>query len=161
MVEWNGVQVSSSRVRRSLAQGNAEEASGCLGRHYTVAGTIVHGDARGRLLGIPTANLDVWDELILPASGVYATLATVQGRKYAAATNVGYRPTVNGHRLNVEAHLLDFEADIYGQEVRLEFVTKIRDEQKFADLDALVAQIRLDIEQVRQHLERFDQAPQR
>ena len=148
-VKWRGEVVSSSRIRAALSEGNADEVAGCLGRPYSMVGTVVRGDGRGRQIGIPTVNLRVWDELMLPANGVYATYAWLQDRRYLAATNVGYRPTVNGRDLTVEAHLLDFDGDIYGMEVRLEFVARIRSEKKFSGLDALLAQIHDDIDQVR------------
>lgn len=160
MVTWNGELVSSSRIRAALSEGSAEEVAGCLGRPYSLSGTIIRGDGRGRQIGIPTANIRVWDELLLPARGVYATYARLHDREYLAATNVGYRPTVNGRDLTVEAHLLDFDADIYGKELRLDFVARIRDEQKFSGLDALLAQIHDDIDQVRHRfaLERYIQS---
>ena len=108
----------------------------------------VKGDQRGRTIGFPTANLALWDELLLPGFGVYATYATIHGRRYAAATNVGVRPTVNGSGVTIEAHLLDFDEDIYGEEMRLEFVRRIRPEMKFTGLDALKAQILADVEEV-------------
>jgi riboflavin kinase/FMN adenylyltransferase len=152
MVQWNGQPVSSSRVRQALTGGKITEVIGYLGHSYNVTGTVIHGDGRGGPLGIPTANLMVWEELLLPANGVYAAYAWLGGQKYRAATNIGYRPTVNGHSLNVEAHLLDFHGDIYGQELTLEFVSRVRDEQKFSGLEALVAQIRIDIALVRAQL---------
>jgi riboflavin kinase/FMN adenylyltransferase len=146
---WNGDVVSSRRIRLALEAGEMEEVNGCLGRRYCVAGPVVKGDQRGRTIGFPTANLAVWDELLLPGNGVYATYAWAGGRQYAAATNVGVRPTVDGLKLTVEAHLLDFDRDIYGEEVRLEFVQRLRPEMKFAGLDALKAQILSDVEEVR------------
>jgi riboflavin kinase / FMN adenylyltransferase len=152
LVEWEGAPVSSSRIRRSLAAGNVAEAAGCLGRPYHLCGSVEQGAQRGRTIGIPTANLHVWEELILPANGVYATYAWVGQERYAAATNIGVRPTVDGHKLTVEAHLLDFEGDLYGREIKLEFIGRIRDEQKFPGLDALVAQIHADVGRVRELL---------
>lgn len=149
LVEWEGASVSSSRIRRSLSAGNVTEAAGCLGRPYHLCGEVIQGAQRGRTIGIPTANLRVWDELILPANGVYATYAWVGPERYSAATNIGIRPTVDGQKLSVEAHLLDFEGDLYGREIKLEFIGRIRDEQKFPGLDALVAQIHADVAQVR------------
>jgi riboflavin kinase/FMN adenylyltransferase len=149
MVEWGGSSVSSSRIRRALIQGNIEEANGCLGRSYRLTGKVIPGDGRGRQLGIPTANLEFWDELVLPANGVYAASATLEKEVYLAAVNIGFRPTVNGHSLNVEAHILDFDNDIYGEDLTLEFAVRIRDEQKFPTLEALVAQIKSDIIKVR------------
>ena len=149
LVDWGGAPVSSRRVRDALAAGDMATVNGCLGRLYGVRGLVVKGDQRGRTIGFPTANLALWDELLLPGFGVYATYATIHGRRYAAATNVGVRPTVNGSDVTIEAHLLDFDEDIYGEEVRLEFVRRTRPEMKFAGLEALKAQIMADVEEVR------------
>ncbi len=150
--EIHGRQVSSSRIREGLSGGNMEDINACLGRPYRLSGTVVAGARRGRQIGFPTANLDIWEQLILPANGVYAAIATVDNRRYAAATNIGVRPTVDGHNLLVEPHLLDFSGDIYGARMTLEFVTRIRPEMKFGDLEALKSQIAADVEQVRQIL---------
>jgi len=149
IVQWEDQRVSSSRVRKALVDGKMDDVSGCLGRPYRLSGTVIHGDGRGRQFGIPTANLDVWDELLLPANGVYAATAHVQGKQFAAAANIGIRPTVNGRSLNVEAHLLDFNEDIYGLDVTLEFISRIRDERKFPNIEALISQIKADIALVR------------
>lgn len=149
MVEFDGELVSSRRVRQELEAGNMADVNGCLGRPFTVRGNIVKGDQRGRTIGFPTANLAVWDELLLPANGVYATVAHVGGEQYAAATNVGRRPTVNGSSLTVEAYLLDFDRDIYGEEMRLSFIERIRPELRFESLAMLQAQIAADVEAVR------------
>lgn len=150
LLEWNGERVSSSRIRRELAAGNIEAVTACLGRPYCVRGTVIRGEGRGKTIGIPTANLHTWEEQHLPANGVYATTAAVGGEAYTAATNIGIRPTVGGQHQTVEAHLLDFDQDLYDQEVRLSFIGRIRDEQKFPNLDALVAQIHADIAQTRE-----------
>jgi riboflavin kinase/FMN adenylyltransferase len=153
MENWNGKKVSSSRVRNALSEGRISEVNGCLGHKYRISGSVIPGDGRGRQLGIPTANLSVWDELLLPANGVYATNAYLGEKKFLAAANVGIRPTVNGKTLNVEAHILDFDQDIYGQELTLEFVFRVRDERKFPNLDSLVHQINEDIGIVRSELQ--------
>jgi len=152
MVAWGGAPVSSRRIREALEAGDMATVNGCLGRLHSVRGPVVKGDQRGRTIGFPTANLALWEELLLPGYGVYATYATVRGRRYAAATNVGVRPTVNGGGVTIEAHLLDFDEDIYGEEVRLEFVRRIRPEMKFAGLEALKGQILADVEEVRSDL---------
>lgn len=146
--EWQGRLVSSSRIRRSLVEGNISDATGCLGRPYRIVGTVIHGDGRGHELGIPTANLNIWDEQVLPANGVYSAWASLGLERFKAAVNIGYRPTVNGHSLNIEAHLLDFNHEIYGQELALEFYGRIRNEQRFDGLESLVNQIHRDIAQV-------------
>ena len=148
-VLFNSEIVSSRRVRAALEAGEMDEATGCLGRYFCVRGPVVKGDQRGRTIGFPTANVAVWDELLLPANGVYATYIWVRGERRLAATNVGVRPTVDGLKLTVEAHILDFDADIYGEDVRLEFVRRVRPEMKFAGLDALKAQIAADVAEVR------------
>ena len=148
-VLFNGEMISSRRVRRALEAGHMEEVTGCLGRYFSVRGPVVKGDQRGRTIGFPTANLAVWDELLLPGNGVYATYAWVGERRHAAATNVGVRPTVDGLKLTVEAHILDFDADIYGERMRLEFVRRIRPEMKFSGLDELKGRIAADVAEVR------------
>ncbi len=147
-----GKRVSSSRTRQSLSAGDVEDAAACLGRPYRLSGIVTEGQKRGRVIGFPTANLAVWEEQLLPANGVYATYAWINGERYAAATNVGVRPTVDGAHLVVEAHVLDFHGDLYGQEMTLDFMAHIRPEQKFGSLDALVAQIGKDVARVRQLL---------
>lgn len=149
MVHWDGELVSSRRVRAALDEGLMAEVNGCLGRLYSVRGPVIKGDQRGRTIGFPTANLALWDELLLPANGVYATYAWLGDRRYLAATNVGVRPTVNGAALRVEAHLLDFDRDIYGEELCLEFVARVRAERRFAGLDELRDQIATDVAAVR------------
>ena len=151
--EWKGRPISSSRVRQAVREGRMEDVSALIGRSYRMAGTVIHGDGRGRAFGIPTANLALWTEQLMPASGVYATYAWLEGSRYPAATNIGVRPTVNGRSLIVESHLLDFEGDLYGQELTLDFESRIRDEKKFPGLDALIAQIRADIGLVKSRLQ--------
>lgn len=153
MVEVAGDWVSSSRIRRCLREGKIEEVNACLGRPYHVSGEVVMGDQRGRTIGFPTANLDVWDELLLPANGVYAGYAWVGETRRLAASNVGVRPTVNGGTVTVESHLLDFDGDLYGQELRVEFIQRIRPEKKFDGLPSLKDQIGRDVTAVRQALQ--------
>lgn len=152
LTTWQGQIVSSSRVRQALLSGNMAEAWGCLGRPYRLSGPVTMGDQRGRTIGFPTANIEVWPEQLLPANGVYATLALLDGHRYAAATNIGLRPTVDGHNLRVEAHLLDFSGNIYGEQLELLFIERVRAEKKFDGLEALKAQIAADIETVRHQL---------
>jgi len=149
MVTVAGDWVSSSRIRRCLGEGNVEDVNACLGRPFHVDGEVVYGDQRGRTIGFPTANLAVWDELVLPENGVYGTYAWVGDRRYTAATNVGVRPTVNGRGVTVEAHLLDFTGDLYGQNLRVEFMHHIRPEKKFSGLPELTAQIQTDVNTIR------------
>lgn len=148
-VLYDGEIISSRRVRAALEAGEMGEVTACLGRYFCVRGPVVKGDQRGRTIGFPTANVAVWDELLLPTNGVYATYIWIGEARHLAATNVGVRPTVDGMKLTVEAHILDFDADIYGEDVRLEFVRRVRPEMKFAGLEALKAQIAADVEEVR------------
>lgn len=141
--------VSSSRIRESLSKGDVADVKVCLGRPYQLVGQVVPGDQRGRTIGFPTANLDVWEEQLLPMNGVYASLVTVNGKTHIAATNVGVRPTVQGKDVRVEAHLLDFDEDIYGKEMRLQFMAFIRPEMKFNGLTELKNQIDKDVHQIR------------
>jgi riboflavin kinase/FMN adenylyltransferase len=141
--------VSSSAIREALLAGEVDKASGWLGRPYRVEGPVVHGNHRGRTIGIPTANIKVWDEQVIPANGVYACWAILGDERFMAMTNVGEAPTFDGKELRIEPHLLDFDRDIYGQTLAIEFVARLRGEQKFSGIDALVQQIRADIERGR------------
>lgn len=146
-VSLDGERVSSTRIRDAIRAGNLDAASQMLGRAYSLTGKIVEGDRMGRKLGFPTANIDA-SGLVLPPNGVYAIHALVSGKGHRAVLNVGFRPTLQSAtpQLRVEAHLLDFSGDLYGQEMEITFVEKLRDEQKFSSVDALREQICKDIE---------------
>ncbi|GAB4276187.1 MAG: bifunctional riboflavin kinase/FAD synthetase [Candidatus Promineifilaceae bacterium] len=148
-----GKRVSSSRIRRAMAEGDMETVNGCLGRPYHLEGVVVKGDQRGRTIGFPTANLSVWEELLLPTNGVYAAIAVVDGESFMAATNIGTRPTVDGRSVVVEPHLLDFSGDLYGRTLRLHFYHRVRPEKKFDSLEALKKQIARDVQTTRQILQ--------
>lgn len=144
-----GRPVSSSRVREALARGDVEEARALLGRPFFIDGRVVEGERRGRTLGFPTANLDTLNET-LPAGGVYAARCRLpSGRSAAAVVNIGRRPTFGGGFLSVEAHLIDFDADLYGADLRIEFTVRLREEKRFEGPEALVAQIRQDVSRAR------------
>lgn len=143
--------ISSSNIRRLVGEGQVERAAAMLGRPHELHGVVVHGDARGRTLGFPTANIASETEL-LPAHGVYAGWLRVDGQRHAAVTNIGKRPTVSGTTVTVEAHVLDFQGDLYDRPVTLELVGRLRGEQKFTGLDALKAQIALDVLKARERL---------
>lgn len=143
--EIEDIAISSTKIRYSLQHHLIETAGQFLGRNYSLSGTVVKGDQRGRLLGYPTANLDVSEtSKLVPADGVYATWVVVDGQKYGSMTNIGFRPTVDGLHHKIESHLFDFEGDLYGRILTLEFVSPIREEMKFAGLDALKEQLALD-----------------
>lgn len=150
--ELGGVRISSTRIRAALQQGNLEEANRLLGHPHTLTGAVVPGQHIGRTIGTPTANLQLPSDVLRPASGVYACLAPVADGKKIAVTNIGTRPTVNGHGVTVEPWLLNFDGDLYGKALSLEFYAYLRPERKFADLDALHDQILADSQKARQIL---------
>lgn len=151
-VKLDDVIVSSSRIRAYLREGNISSANRFLGWNYELSGKVVPGDQRGRSIGIPTANLVIDPEKIIPAPGVYACLVFVTDKPLPAATNIGYRPTFDGtdQSLHLETHILNFNGDLYGQSIRLVFLERLRGEQRFPDVDALVSQIKKDIARVRE-----------
>ena len=137
--------VSSTRIRHLVAEGRVDEAGALLGHHYAIDGEVVRGDGRGRTLGCPTANLATENEL-LPADGVYATIAALDDTWHRAITSVGLRPTIGDGRRTVETHLLDGHYDLYGRRLRVLFVKWLRDQARFDTLDALRTQIAEDCE---------------
>jgi riboflavin kinase/FMN adenylyltransferase len=143
-VRYKDFVVSSSRVRRLLTEGRVDEAGSLLGHPYAVCGRVVEGQGRGRELGFPTANIESPNELV-PSNGVYAAALVVDGVVRPSVTNVGVRPTFNdGTGTTIESHVLDFDGDLYGKEVQLSFVQRLRDERGFADVDELRDQIAAD-----------------
>lgn len=152
-VALDGQTISSTRIREAIRAGELDVASQMLGRTYSLAGHVVRGDQLGQKLGFSTANLDVCG-LVLPPTGVYAAHASVGGQRHRAVLNIGHRPTLaqSAAQLRVEVHLLDFAGDLYGQELEAAFVEKLRDEQRFANLDALKSQIARDIADARGRL---------
>ena len=147
-VALDGKAVSSTRIRQTILTGQLDAASQMLGRPSSLAGSVIAGDGLGRKLGFATANLQV-SGLALPPKGVYAVCARVCGKSFRAVLNIGHRPTLGAKapQLRVETHLLDFQGDLYGQELEIEFVEKLREEQKFASLEDLRQQITLDIQE--------------
>src|SRR5262245_50049799 len=136
-VRYKEFVVSSTRIRRLVSEGRMDEAGALLGRQYFIDGTVVEGRKRGRMIGFPTANLRTDNEL-MPPHGVYATTATIDGLVRASVTNVGLRPTFGEtQQTTIETHVLGYDADLYGRPVRLGFVQRLRDERRFADVDAL------------------------
>jgi riboflavin kinase/FMN adenylyltransferase len=153
-----GEIVSSTRVRESLRSGDVARVAKYLGRPFELPGIARQGAGRGRQLGIPTANLELWEERAYPARGVYACYASVGDRRLQAVTNIGLRPTFEDELEApiVEAHLLDFNEELYGEEVRLTFVDRLRDERKFEGPQALLEQIERDVSRAREILRRSD-----
>ena len=144
-VRYRDFIVSSTRVRRLVAEGRVDEAGALLGRVYAIEGTVVEGRRRGRELGFPTANLETPNELI-PPHGVYATIVTIDGVQLGAVTNIGTRPTFGETEATIESHILSDVGDLYGRTIRVAFVQRLRDERRFEDVDALRTQIDADRE---------------
>jgi riboflavin kinase / FMN adenylyltransferase len=144
--------VSSSRIREMVEIGEVSQAAALLGSNFTLSNRVTDGDKRGRDLGFPTANLLPPPRKVIPGNGIYAALARVGGIEYRAAVNVGTRPTFGLSELVIEAHLLDFSEDIYGENLRLEFVERLRPELAFDDVERLVAQIEADVRETRRIL---------
>ena len=154
-IRYKDFVVSSTRVRRLVSEGRVDEAAALLGHHYFLDGTVVRGAGRGRSIGVPTANLATPNDLV-PPSGVYATLASVDGIVLPAVTNVGMRPTFGDVTAPViETHVLDTDRDLYDRPLRLLFVQRLRDERQFPDVDALRAQIDADIRGARRLFRRI------
>ena len=157
-VTVNGVVASSSRIREYILEGRVGAARALLGRPFDLDGVVVKGDGRGRSIGFPTANVDTHGEL-LPASGVYAVRVRTGDRWLGGAANIGTKPTFGGSAVTVEVHLLDWSGDLYGQEVRVEFLERLRAERRFASVSELTAQIRRDVEEARVVLARTSAVP--
>jgi riboflavin kinase/FMN adenylyltransferase len=150
-VEAVGDPVSSTRIRRAVLQGDLSWATEALGRFYSLRGLVVRGDGRGRTLGFPTANIAPSGEgKLIPPAGVYAVRGVLRRGTYAGALHVGPRPTFRGSPPTIELHLLDFDGDIYGDEVRVDFVERIREIRPFASVQALVRQMQEDVEVARE-----------
>ena len=146
----NEGRISSTRIRELVTAGDIEKAKRLLGRHYQIRGTVIKGRNRGgKLLGFPTANLSLQDELC-PKTGIYAVTVDWQERRYQGVANIGYSPTFDDHLFTVEVHILDFHQDLYGQKIKINFLKRIRDEIKFDSINALSDQIRNDISVARE-----------
>lgn len=139
--------ISSSAIRKLIEVGDVFEAAHLLGRPYSLQGSVTRGDGRGKTINVPTANIAYSPQKMIPAKGIYACRAYLSGEKYQAAVNIGTNPTFTPDKqtLNVEAHLLDFSREVYGEDLRLEFIARLRDELKFDSVEALVKQIWEDV----------------
>lgn len=146
--------VSSTQVRASIEKGDVENVHKLLGRKYFLSGRVIKGEGRGKLIGFPTANLGYEKDLLIPAKGVYITQVKVKNMTYNSVTNIGVNPTFNtGYGIHVESHLLDFSHEIYGEEIRVSFIKKIRDEKKFSSVNDLVTQIANDVKMAREYFQ--------
>jgi riboflavin kinase/FMN adenylyltransferase len=150
----NGKIISSSQIRQWVAAGELQKAARWLGRLYSVSGKVIHGDGRGRKIGIPTANLEIWPEKRLPAPGVYAAWTWIGEQCKPSVLNLGYRPTFSATATEprLEVHIIDFKADLYNQSIRLDLVKRLRSEQRFPSVELLLAQIQQDIQETREVL---------
>jgi len=148
-ISLGGAVISSTRIRQALREGDLSTAQALLGRPYSVSGTIVRGEQRGRTLGFPTINVAPPDDKLLPRDGIYATWAMLGDERFPAATSLGVRPTFGAGPRKLESHILDFSGDLYGQQAVIVFVERLRDELKFASADDLAHQIAKDVEQSR------------
>lgn len=145
-------RISSTRIRELVAEGLMEQAEKMLGRHYQIRGRVVAGrDRGGKLLGIPTANVNLHDELC-PKIGIYAVTGECRGKQFKGVANIGYSPTFENHEFTVEVHIFDFDDNIYGENIRVNFVKRIRDEIKFSNISDLIDQIKRDIDSAREIL---------
>lgn len=147
--ERSGIRISSTYIRELLESGQTEKAVEFLGHPHILTGTVVSGRKLGRTMGIPTANLELPEGLVVPKFGVYACKALIGDEEYLAVTNIGTRPTVGGHHVTVEPWILDFEGDLYGKELTLAFYSFLRPEQKFDSLEDLKAEIQKNAEKTR------------
>lgn len=149
IVDLHGTEVRSSSIRAAIASGGVALAARMLGRPFEIDGVVVPGDARGRAIGFPTANITMPDRLVHPATGVYAVRCEIDGVHYDGVSNVGTRPTFGGGDETIEVHLLDTDEDLYGKSMRVRFIDRLRNEQHFTSAEALVTQIRQDVERAR------------
>ncbi|MFC0558560.1 bifunctional riboflavin kinase/FAD synthetase [Halalkalibacter alkalisediminis] len=147
-LEADNEKVSSSRIRQLLSNGEVEAVTELLGETYLIRGTVVDGEKRGRTIGFPTANIQPKDRFIIPKTGVYAVTLTVRDEEFSGVCNVGFKPTFHNeaNEPTIEVHLFSFDRDIYGEDVSLSWHYRIRDEQKFLNVDDLIKQINLDKE---------------
>jgi riboflavin kinase / FMN adenylyltransferase len=141
--------VSSTKIRKALTRGAVEEAAGMLGRHYTLAGTVIEGKKLGRTIGYPTANLAPLDtDQLVPGNGIYAVQVKMAGGVYDGMLSIGFNPTVSDEQqLHIEVHIFDFDGDLYGQQLELVFIAYLRAEERYESLEALTRQLALDKEQ--------------
>jgi riboflavin kinase/FMN adenylyltransferase len=144
----NGEVVSSTLIRQALIQGDMRRVERLMGRYFYLRGKVITSDKRGRLLGFPTANLDIKPQQALPGNGIYATITQVNGKRFPSATSIGIRPTFEEGEKTVETHLLNYKGDLYGKEIRIEFVQRLRDEQRFPSPEDLKIQIEKDVRKV-------------
>jgi len=143
-IKLDDIRISSTYIRNLILNGNIENVYKYLGRNYKLSGEVIHAKKLGRTIGFPTANISINKDMIIPKVGIYATKVYVNGEIYYGATNIGYNPTVNGDRLSIETNILEFNEDIYGKVITIEFLERIRDEKKFNGIEELKKQLQKD-----------------
>lgn len=152
-ITLDGEKVGSNRIRKMIRDGDVRKAAAHLGRPYMIEGTVIKGDGRGRTIGFPTINLKS-DFPLIPKRGVYISMVEIDGKKFSAVTNIGYNPTFDGQGLTIETYILDFSQDLYGREIALYFLNRIRDEVKFSSVDELKGRIWKDVETAREYFKK-------
>lgn len=158
-VSLDGQNVSSSEIRKLIADGDMELANALLGRNHFICNEVVHGKHLGRRLGIPTINQKIPDGFATPQKGIYISRALIDGKYYDSVSNVGFRPSVEDTAfMNCETHIIGFDGDLYGQKIKVEFLKRLRDEKKFDNIDGLRAQILTDIEQTKEYFRQKQEA---
>ncbi|MCR8745106.1 bifunctional riboflavin kinase/FAD synthetase [Romboutsia lituseburensis] len=143
-IRINGIRVSSTKIRSLISEGSLDKVRQYLGYNYQLEGRVIHSKKLGRTIGFPTANLENDNNMVIPKNGIYATKVYIEDKVYFGATNVGYNPTVNGKSLSIETNILEFDEDIYGKNIKVEFLERIRDEKKFSSLEELKNQLGKD-----------------
>jgi riboflavin kinase/FMN adenylyltransferase len=154
----DGEVVSSSLIRQVLAQGNLQKVTRLLGRPFSISGVVVSGDQRGRTLGFPTANVEINPDQASPPDGVYATIAYINDKPFPSVTNIGTRPTFGSKQRLVETHIIDGVVQLLGQMLKIDFIDKLRDENRFDNTEQLKAQIGEDIKHAKKVLKQINPA---
>ena len=145
-IRIDNIVVSSSYIRELISEGRIDQCEKYLGRYYSIGGTVVTGNKIGRTIGFPTSNIIIDEGMVTPANGVYVTYCTFNGVRFKSITNVGIKPTIGDNKYTIETHIFNFDYNIYGKEIKVEFLKKLRDELKFSSLDELRDQISKDKE---------------
>lgn len=155
-ITLDGEKIGSNRIRKMIQDGDVGKARAQLGRPYMIEGTVIKGDGRGRTIGFPTINLKS-DFPLIPKRGVYISMVEIDGKKFSSVTNIGYNPTFDGQGLTIETYILDFSQDLYGREIVLYFLNRIRDEVKFSSVDELKGSIWKDVETAREYFSKISE----
>ncbi|MCH1960810.1 MULTISPECIES: bifunctional riboflavin kinase/FAD synthetase [Romboutsia] len=150
-IKIDNIRVSSTYIRNLIKDGQVSKVKKYLGHNYEIKGEVIHAKKLGRTIGFPTANIQGDKNMIIPKNGIYATKVYIDGNTYYGATNIGFNPTVNGDKLSIETNILDFNEDIYGKIIKVEFLERIRDERKFSSLEELKQQLKKDTNYVREN----------